>query len=355
MLLALNRERPDRVPATAHQWQRFHLDKYLGGINDLEAFKKFDLDAAISIFYPHFTENPDWIETIETLESPEGESRYRHTVKTPGGTLEKLMGANDYTCWNITHLIKKHEDIELLRKYLQPPRLDHEKISEVYDRVGDAGILRGFIFGDQGGCWQQATCLMGTQEMIFEVADHPEWVHEFLGILRDKKLEFIHHELKGAKFDLIETGGGAASSTVVSPKLFKEFCLPYDIVLHDALHEAGHKVVYHTCGGMMPILDLVVENHCDASETLTPPSMGGDARPRELKEKIGKKVCLIGGLDQSSVLERAGRKEIFEHVKKTFEAYGGGGGYIMSPSDHFFHISEENLQAYSDATKECVY
>ncbi|MDZ4742842.1 MAG: uroporphyrinogen decarboxylase family protein [Verrucomicrobiota bacterium] len=355
MLRALNREKPDRVPATAHQWQGFHLKKYLNGMTDLEAFKKFSLDAAISVFFPHFSEDSEWIETIEEMDSPEDERRYRHTVITPEGKLEKLMGSNDYTCWNITHFIKKHEDIELLRKYLKPPILDHQNISEAYDQVGDDGIVRGFIFGDQGGCWQQATCMMGTQEMIYECADNPEWVHEFLRILCDKKLEFIHNELKGAKFDLIETGGGAASSTVISPKFFKEFCIPYDTELHDALHEVGHKVVYHTCGGMMPILDMVVENHCDASETLTPPSMGGDARPRELKAKIGDKVCLIGGLDQNSVLERSGRKEIFDHVKETFAAYGPNGGYMMSPSDHFFHMSTENLQAYSDAAKECVY
>lgn len=50
--------------------------------------------------------------------------------------------------------------------------------------------------------------------------------------------------------------------------------------MHDALHSLGFPVVYHTCGGMMPILELIVENGCDACETLTLPLMGGDARPR---------------------------------------------------------------------------
>lgn len=355
MLRALNREKPDRVPATAHQWQEFHRKKYLNGITDIEAFRKFGLDAAVSVFFTHFKQSPDWVHVVEELEAPEGERRFRNVITTPDGVLENVMGANDYTCWQITHLIKKHEDIELLRKYMHPPELDCAQIAAAYDQLGDDGILRGFIFGDQGGCWQNATCLVGTQELIFEASDHPEWVHELLGILRDKKLQFIREQLAHAKFDLIETGGGAASSTVISPKYFREFCLPYDTALHDALHEVGHKVVYHTCGGMMPILDLIVENHCDASETLTPPSMGGDARPSELKAKIGGKVCLIGGLDQNSILERAGRKEIFQHVRETFEAYGTGGGYIMSPSDHFFHMSEDNLRAYAEAARECVY
>ena len=91
----------------------------------------------------------------------------------------------------------------------------------------------------------------------------------------DTLRHYIEASLRGAKFDLIETGGGAASDTVISPKLHREFCLPYDRQLHRALHEAGHRVTYHTCGGMMNILDLVVENETDASET----ACSGDQTP----------------------------------------------------------------------------
>jgi uroporphyrinogen-III decarboxylase len=125
--------------------------------------------------------------------------------------------------------------------------------------------------------------------------------------------------------------------------------------MHDALHSLGHTVVYHTCGGMMPILELIVENGCDASETLTPPTMGGDARPRELKARIGQQVALIGGLDQHSVLEIGTPERIRQHVFEMFECYGPGGGYIMTPSDHFFHVPIENLESYARAARECVY
>ncbi|MCX6029118.1 MAG: hypothetical protein NT169_07420 [Chloroflexi bacterium] len=39
LMLALNKEKPDHLPATVHQWQGYHLDTYLGGMSDLEAFK----------------------------------------------------------------------------------------------------------------------------------------------------------------------------------------------------------------------------------------------------------------------------------------------------------------------------
>ena len=50
LLTALHGGKPDRLPATVHQWQGYHLDKYMGGISDLEAFKKVGLDAQIQYF-----------------------------------------------------------------------------------------------------------------------------------------------------------------------------------------------------------------------------------------------------------------------------------------------------------------
>jgi len=95
--------------------------------------------------------------------------------------------------------------------------------------------MSGFVWGDQAGCWQHACCLKDVSELIMAYYDKPDWVHSLLKILLDKKLQFVEG-MKGAKFDLIETGGGAASrpraglsaSTLISPKIHEEFCLPYE-------------------------------------------------------------------------------------------------------------------------------
>ena len=52
MLAALSGQSPDRLPCTVHQWQQYHLDKYLGGIDDLAAFRRFGLDAANAYLLP---------------------------------------------------------------------------------------------------------------------------------------------------------------------------------------------------------------------------------------------------------------------------------------------------------------
>ena len=156
-------------------------------------------------------------------------------------------------------------------------RLDRQRLCEWYDRTADSGIVRGFVdWFAQPGSWQEFCGMAGTQEAIYWAMDNPSFVHHFLEEMTKRKVEYIQREMPGAKFDLIEHGGGAASSTVISPALFDEFCVPYDRRVIAALHEVGLPVVYHTCGGMMAILDRIPANGCDASETLSPTGVGGD-------------------------------------------------------------------------------
>lgn len=162
--------------------------------------------------------------------------------------------------------------------------------------------------------------------------------------------------LTGGRSIVVFGCGGASSNTVISPQIHRDFCLPYDRKLHEALHQAGHKVAYHTCGGMTKILDLIVANGCDASETLSPKAIGGDITdPAIVKEAIGDQVCLIGGMDQFNILTYGSPEDIRREVHRLFAALGEGGGYILSASDHFFDTPKENLVAFAKAAHECVY
>jgi len=154
---------------------------------------------------------------------------------------------------------------------------------------------------------------------------------------------------------MVETGGGAGSNTVISPTLFREFCLPYDRRQHEALRAAGVKIVYHLCGGLMQMLDMVAENGADGLETMTPPSMGADCDLGEASRRVGDRLFFIGGFDQNAGFERGTPEMARRLVHECFEATKDHAGYIIAPSDHFFHGAPENLQAFADARRECVY
>ena len=192
--------------------------------------------------------------------------------------------------------------------------------------------------------------------MIIAGMDDPAWLSNFLKILLDKKLEFIEQSLANCKFDIIETGGGAASSTVISPNFYRQFCLPYDRAMHDALHRVGHIATYHTCGGMIGLIDLIIENGTDASETLSPVSVGGNITDRDkVKKQLGSKCALIGGIDQFNILTSGTEEQIRQEVTNLFQTYGKNGGYIMSTADHFFDAPPENLQTYANTAQKCLY
>ncbi len=367
MMRALSREKPDRLPCTIHQWQQFHLDNYMDGLDALAAFERTGMDAAIQYFEAmgqfwipnaelYIVQTPEWREEIEVVDPNPTNKILHHTITTPGGVLTYKTGGNLTTTWITEFLVKKHEDLDLIKKYMPVAKLDRKAIAAAYDEVGDKGILRGFVWGDQAGCWQHACCLMDAEDLILETVDHPDWVHRFMKVLLDKKLRFIEESLTAAKFDLIETGGGAASDTLISPSLHREFCLPYDREIHRALHDAGHICTYHTCGGMIHILDLIVENEADASETLSPPGIGGNIiDPKTVTEAYEGKVAMIGGMDQMAFLTRGTPEQIRAEVHRLFEGFGKNGGYIMSGCDHFFDAPAANLCAYAEAARECTY
>ena len=283
-------------------------------------------------------------------------TRYRFV--TPKGTLTMLLQSNEHTAWVVEHPIKEKRDIELVAEFATAPKCDVEAVNRVADEYGERALVRGHIccfdiFG-QPGTWQDACCIVGTQRMIMETYDDPGWVHELLAILNRRKQVFIR-SLKGARYDVLELGGGDASTTVISPKLFEKFVAPYDAKLIALAHEAGQRIAYHTCGGMMPILEQIAGMGPDAMETFTPPDMGGDVDLAEAKRRIGDKVCLIGGFDQFHFFTGCTPEQTRAEVRRCFEAAGQGGGYILSPSDHFFDADPALVAAFADEARRCTY
>jgi hypothetical protein len=376
---ALGHEKTDRLPVTTHHLMPYFLDKYMGGMSNQECFEHFGLDA-ITWTVPHrpdpaageyydpnqgpigFLESrristDDW--RIEWEKLPD--SRYdttRYRIITPKGSLTTVLQSNEHTAWVAEHLIKEKRDIDLIAAYATAPKCEVDAVNAVADEYGERGLVRGHIccfdiFG-QPGTWQDACCIVGTQRMIMETYDDPAWVHELLRLLQARKLVFIR-SLAGARYDALELGGGDASTTVISPRLFDKFVAPYDAQLIAAAHEAGQRIVYHTCGGMMPILESVAEMRPDAMETFTPPDMGGDVDLAEAKRRIGDRVCMIGGFDQFHFFAGCSPQETRAEVRRCFAAAGEGGGYIISPSDHFFDADPALIAAFADEARRCAY
>jgi uroporphyrinogen decarboxylase len=248
--------------------------------------------------------------------------------------------------------------VDLVARFMPTVACDVEALNAAAQAFGQRGLVRSGLLSfpilGQSGCWQDAACLVGIERLILETFDDPGWVHALLQILQERKLDYIR-SLAGARYDLLELGGGAASTTVISPKILARFVVPYDSTLIEHAHEVGQKVVYHTCGGMMPVLEQIADMGPDAMETFTPPGMGGDVDLGEAKRRIGDRVCMIGGFDQFHHFWGCSVEETRQAVRRCFEQAGEGGGYILAPSDHFFDAEPALVEAFAREALRCTY
>ena len=379
MIAALDRRIPDRLPVTTHHVMDHFLRTYLEGASRDEFFNHFGLDAirwvvqhcpdlAAGEYFDPLQAVPGFLEARRIVtdswrvfaEDVPGQEypTQRYRFVTPKGELTMVLQSNPYTSWVTEHLIKEKKDIDLLEEFMTAPTCDVAAVNQEADAFGEQGLIRGHVccfdvFG-QPGCWQDASCLVGIQRLIMETYDDPEWVHALLKILQRRKLAYVQ-SMKGARFDLIEFGGGDASSTVISPALFDAFVAPYDAPLIAVAKEAGQRIVYHTCGGMMPLLEHIAAMQPAAMETFTPVDMGGDTDLAEAKRRIGEKVCMIGGLDQFHFFTGCSPEQTRAEVRRCFDAAGQGGGYILCPSDHFFDADVKLIEAFAEEACTCVY
>lgn len=360
LLTALSNGRPDRLPCQVHGWMDYYLRTYLDGIDWYEANERFGLDYAIYVspdYSFNDTDLTNWrVDYTDLGTDADGVRHWKQTVTTPKGVLNQAGSANAFTGWDTEHIVKTPEDFELWARYCPIPiSADFTRMHQAKDRLGDKGIIRCHPYSaGQGSPWQSFCILVGTQEAIMMAYDDPDFVHSALESILERTIK-VTDLWKGIPADMIETGGGAGSNTVISPSMFEQFCVPYDRRQHAAFHEVGLKIVYHLCGGLMKMLDLVVDNGADGLETMTPPSMGGDCDLAEASRRVGDRLFFIGGFDQNEGFERGTPETARKIVFECFEATKDHAGYIIAPSDHFFFGDPANIKAFGDACKECIY
>lgn len=373
MLAALEGRIPDRLPVTTHHVMPYFLETYLDGISDQGFFDTFELDAICWNFalrpdesagaYLHVCGNQSWICSdkwrISAEPLPDAVRRtVRYRIATPRKMLTTILQESHQSVWVLERLIKEKTDIELIAAYAPDPICDVAAVNRAATAFGDRGLVRGavpsFEIYGQPGCWQDAAVLYGIETLILETYDDPAWVHALLGILKRRKARSMA-SFRGAAFDLIELGGGDASSTVISPNIFDRFVAPYDAPVIEEARSAGQRIVYHTCGGMMPLLERIADMGPAAMETFTPPSLGGDVDLDEAKSRIGERVCMIGGFDQCRFLKDCPVEQTRRAVRECFVQAGAGGGYILAPSDHFFDADLALLHAFAEEAHACRY
>jgi uroporphyrinogen-III decarboxylase len=120
-----------------------------------------------------------------------------------------------------------------------------------------------------------------------------------------------------------------AGAPFLSRKMYKEFVVPYEHRLTEAIKKAGSVVYTHTCGRIGDRLDLMEETGTQGIDTLDPPPLGnGDLAVA--KRDFGRRLFFKGNLNSVAILNYKTAEEVIAEATNRIEIGKPGAGYILS-------------------------
>lgn len=117
---------------------------------------------------------------------------------------------------------------------------------------------------------------------------------------------------------------------MVNPKLFEEILLPQLKILFLEYKKIGLKIIKHSDGNILPIINYLIESGIDCIDPIDPLA-GMDLE--FFKNNYGHRICLKGNVNCASTLVNGTKEEIISEVKKCINIAGKSGGYIISSSN----------------------
>jgi MtaA/CmuA family methyltransferase len=206
-----------------------------------------------------------------------------------------------------------------------------EAVRLLKQRIGNEKLVEGWI---EGPCAEGAD-LRGINNLMMDFGDAPDFVTRLFEFANQMELEFALFQMEmGA--DLIGVGDAAAS--LVGPRIYNEFVLPYEKKLLGALHARGIKTRLHICGNTSKILPGMGELHCSMVDLDYP------APVSEGRAKMGPGQVILGNIDPVRVLRNGTPESVYAAIgechRQAGERYIVGAGCEV-PRD----TSAENVHA----------
>jgi uroporphyrinogen decarboxylase len=333
--MALNHQSPDRVPrnfwAEPPTWNR--LFQHVGHENKEQLLVDLEIDIrSLEVSSPADKQCGNGV-----FQNFWGE-RFVYQSTPWGPMREDIPGA----------LAEATSFDDLLNfSWSSPDIFDYSSLPEQCRHWNDYALLYGFA-----DIWERPALVRGLQNMFLDMVDRPDWVH-FLG---RKFTDFYKEdytraaEMSKGQIDLflLISDLGSQRGPLVSKRMFREFIAPYIKEMCDLIHSLGAKVLFHSCGSIIPLISDLIELGVDILDPIQP--VGG-MTPEALKSEFGDRLCFHGGIDMQQLLPQGTPEEVRAGAKRYEEILGKNGGYILAPA-HLFQpdVPPENVLAVYEET-----
>ena len=138
--------------------------------------------------------------------------------------------------------------------------------------------------------------------------------------------------------------------TMVSPAMMDKLFFPQLARVCEPLNEAGIKVIYHTDGYVMSIMDKLIEAGIAGINPIEPLA-GNDIA--EMKRRWGDRCIMVGGVDCSQLLPLGSVADVRAGTREVIQAAGHGGGLFVGSSSEIVPATPaENVFAFYEACHE---
>lgn len=240
-------------------------------------------------------------------------------------------------------LVKDIKDIGHLKIF------DPHDARRTYDRIQAVAYMKEKscgevpVMGWVEGAVAQSCDLMNMEQFFMDMFDEPEAVKELLEICTQEEILFAEAQID-AGADIV--GIGDAATSLIGPELYREFALPYQKRIVDAIHKKGAKVKLHICGNISDVIDQTVESGADMIDFdyMVDMKKGAGIIPRN--------ICICGNFDPVSVVLEGTTEQVKEAVRECKKLSAVNNNCIAPGCEIPLDTDPANVLAIQEAIEE---
>jgi uroporphyrinogen decarboxylase len=193
----------------------------------------------------------------------------------------------------------------------------------ILERIGD----RVFVMGraDQGPL-SLASMIAGPELLLVEMAAG-ERDNEIFALLEYATEAYIHYARMFKELGCPGTSVGEAqgSPDVISPAMYRKYCLPWAQKIVRTLQTDEFAISYHICGNTTRIIDSMVATGAAILE------FDYKCDKTAAKRAAAGRTTLLGPIDPSGVLHEGSPEKVESACREALEVLAPGGEYILGP------------------------
>jgi MtaA/CmuA family methyltransferase len=182
-------------------------------------------------------------------------------------------------------------------------------VEKLKAQVANDKLVEGWI---EGPC-AEGSDLRGINNLMLDFMDDPAFVTDLFEFIVHMQIDFAHTQI-AAGADIIGIGDAAAS--LVGPRIYDQFVLPYEKHLVDGIHAAGALVRLHICGNTRRILTSMGTLGCDMVDLdyLSP--------VHEARAQMQPNQVLLGNIDPVRVLRDGTPNSVYQAIQECHQQAG---------------------------------